>query len=368
MSTARDARSMSQRFLEVTCSCGRTLRAPIEMAGSTIQCWDCKRQVPVPLPQVRRLAFRVLWRGLGEVFKLSVLGPIAAGALVLTVLLIVPLNGVVQALLVLGLAGIGYGELIRRGEMASIGTTGKVVRGILTVVIASLGMVPWFCVPPRLAMGRPPTLTWVGIAVGVVLGVVVPLALVALWAPKPWKAVQSVLRHPIAALATLLVLPVGLALVELVAIGITSWLGMLSFYVVDLYPDAIKIHSRFGISNGGNYTALFFVDRQHFRMYEHHLTHGIPLTIALPASLAQTKHVSLSLWSIDRTDEWYVLVRAAHTLIILAGGLLVLAVQGLWLGLVARLDDPFASPSLPATPPRPDPSRDGQPAPPGPAP
>lgn len=337
MTTARDSRSFRQRFLEVKCPCGRMLRAPVESAGSTIQCWSCKAAVPVPVPRDRRLAGRVLLRGMRDVFNTRTLAAVAVGGVLLTFLLLLPIPGPARALLVLGVAGLGYGEVIRRGELSSMRTAGKVVRGVVTVPLAALGMVPWLFVKDGEGLVRPPVLTATGLAVAAVLAFVVPVVLVLVWAPRPRAALVSLVRHPVATVAAIAMLPVGLALVELVAVGMTSWLAFLSFYVMDLYPHGDHIHARFGISHGGNYTSIYVVDSNHLRLYAHYLTHGIPLAVALPASLGASHDINMTPWSMDQSSVGYLAVRMAHTAVILAAALFALALQGHCLALLARL-------------------------------
>src|SRR5450759_3680242 len=93
MAIARDARPYSRRFIEVNCPCGRTLRAGFESAGATIQCWQCKAAVPVPIPKTPMLAARVLLRAFRDVFAWSILGAVALGVAALVFLLVLPLPG-----------------------------------------------------------------------------------------------------------------------------------------------------------------------------------------------------------------------------------------------------------------------------------
>src|SRR5260221_5987120 len=51
MSIVSQDRPMIMRdHVNVKCQCGRSLRARLDHAGSTITCWDCHASVSVPVP------------------------------------------------------------------------------------------------------------------------------------------------------------------------------------------------------------------------------------------------------------------------------------------------------------------------------
>lgn len=337
MSATSDTRSYSQRYLEVVCPCGRRLRASVDAAGSTIQCWECKATVPVPIPRAPRLAARVLFRGLCDVFSWSLMSGILAGALVLVGLLILPLPGRVQVGVALALLAIGYGEVTRRGELASIGTVGWVIRGLLTLPIALLPMLPSLVLSGSGGMSDPPALVWPGVLMMAGVVVVVPLLLLTIWTPRRFELLRSMARHPFALVFALAVVPLGLVAAEAVGVLVTSWLAWFSYYVVALYPRTVQIAHRFDITSA-NYSCVYFVDAQHLRLYQYYLIHGIPLSSALPASLNLFHLRHLGHWTIELDDWLFLLIRAVHTAIIAVVWLTALTIQAYWLGLIARLD------------------------------
>ena len=90
---------MAERYLHLKCPCGRSLRAGLTKAGSTVRCWDCRGEVSVPLPRMRgRLAAEV-----AEAFRDSAgsetLGRCLAAALVSAALLAVDGAGLALAVL-----------------------------------------------------------------------------------------------------------------------------------------------------------------------------------------------------------------------------------------------------------------------------
>jgi hypothetical protein len=340
MAITRDGRTFAQRYLEVICRCGRTLRASIESAGSTIQCWDCKAVVPVPVPRARLLAARVMLRGLGDVFSVPAMVSLLVATVVLVGLLTVPFPGLVKAFVVFGLLGVGYGMLIRRAELASIGAVAGVVLGLLTLPVMLLAMVPWLVLRGSGGMSRPPVLVWPGVAILAAVAVALPLLLLVLWAPRRLEAVRSLVWHPFATLLALAVVPLGLIAAEVLAIVVSSWLGWFAFYVVALFPNTETIAPRFGI-NGANYNTVYFVDSKHMSLYHYYLAHGVPLSSALPASLDQPRYGTDRPYSIETGDHEYLIVRAVHTAVMVIIWLGALTLQAHWLALIARLEVRF---------------------------
>jgi len=164
-----------------------------------------------------------------------------------------------------------------------------------------------------------------------------PLLLLTIWAPRRLEALRSLVRHPFATAFALAVVPCGLVAAEAIGVLVTCWLGWFSFYVVDLFPATVEIAHRFGIDSG-NYSRVFFVDAHHLRLYLHFLNHGIPLSLALPASLNMGLNFDLRPWTMELDSRLILLIRAAHTAVIAVVCLTALMIQAYWLGLIARLE------------------------------
>src|SRR5947207_462234 len=104
MSIVEPDRSSTRKFLTVACPCGRTLRAPVDMAGQEISCWECHRMVRVPVPRSPERAYRMIIEGLQELTEARWLIPLLLFAATLTCVLCIPHNGILvaAALLVVG--------------------------------------------------------------------------------------------------------------------------------------------------------------------------------------------------------------------------------------------------------------------------
>jgi hypothetical protein len=267
--------------------------------------------------------------------------PSMVGLLIATVvlvgLLIVPCPGPLKASVLLGLVGVCQGVLIRRDELASTRPAAWVVLGLLTLPVMLLAMVPWVVMRGSGGMSPPPALVWPGVAILAAVLVVLPLLLVVLWSPRRLEVLRSLAWHPLATLLVLAVVPFGLIAAEVLGVLVSCWLGWFAFYVVDLFPNTLKIVQKYGI-----YSAIFnnvyFVELNHLNLYGHHLAHGMPLSSALPVSLGQPRHAYDGPWTIETGDVAYLLVRAAHTAVIVFVWLVALTLQAHWLAQVARLE------------------------------
>src|SRR6478672_4842877 len=109
MSIVEPDRSSTRKFLTVVCPCGRSLRAPVDMAGQEISCWECHRMVRVPVPRSPERAYRLIVDGLKEVFEGRWLIPLFLIAAALAGVLCIPYYGVPVGAAVLVLGALGYG-------------------------------------------------------------------------------------------------------------------------------------------------------------------------------------------------------------------------------------------------------------------
>ncbi len=84
MSIVDPERPITRKFLQVVCPCGRALRAPTELGGEEIDCWECHRKVRVPVPKSSERAFRVITDGIRQVYEPQWLFLMFVGAAIVT--------------------------------------------------------------------------------------------------------------------------------------------------------------------------------------------------------------------------------------------------------------------------------------------
>jgi hypothetical protein len=212
-------------------------------------------------------------------------------------------------------------------------------------------MLPWLVLRGSGGMSRPPVLVWPGVVMLAAVAVALPILLLLLWAPRRLEALRSLVWHPLATLLALAVVPLGLIAAEVLTIVVSSWLGWFAFYAVDLFPNTGAHAAQFGIDSA-NYSHVYFVDSTHLNLYRYYLMHGVPLSSALPASLDQSRRATIQPWSIETGNLPYLLVRAAHTAVMVIVWLGALTLQAHWLARIARLEIRFlpvkAEPMAPA--------------------
>jgi hypothetical protein len=348
MSIVEPDRPSTRKFLSVVCPCGRGLRAPTDLAGQEISCWECQRKVRVPVPHSPERAFRVIHDALPEVFEIRWLALLFLGAVALTGVLCVPDIGIPLGTLVLILGALAYGELIRQcgvdfwdfddwkqpGQLAArVGVA--IVFGVCMAAPMLLG---------RGGLGTAPRFSTLGFLLGLVASAVLPLAMFVTYArdndgPMGWRRAGGMLwRNPLATFLALLLFPLGVMVAELVLIVATSYQGMFPFLVLDLFPDSDYFAAQYKIPKFGNYTKFELPETRFYQLYLRRLHHGFTLTSALPASLSRKTDVLASPWTLELVDSGYLMIRAIYTQVAMMILLVFLAVQARWLGAISILE------------------------------
>jgi hypothetical protein len=244
------------------------------------------------------------------------------------------------------LAVLGYGEIVRRRGLASLpgfgpGPGRSARRGTAARVAATLGValvLTNLWVLARGWLAPAPALFNRGLAVGAVLAVVVPLTMLIVWAAAdPRQALKAVALHPFSTLAALAVVPLGLVAAEAAAVAISSYHGLFSFYVIDLFPGAEAIAPKFGVQMLGFYGFPVEPEPGIMGLYRNLLGRGMTLSMALPASFGSIETQQAREWGFAMFSGPYAAYRAFHTFTIASVWLLALTIQARCLCRVAWL-------------------------------
>lgn len=336
-----------------SCSCGRDLRVKSDLAGTSIRCWSCQAEVPVPRARYQRGRSLWLFVGVRDVFTIEACLAIFLGALIVSFSLAIPIVGAGVALALLAAAAVVYREVIRlsglQGSPALPGPAWRVwpVRCAWGLVIA-LGLTAPILMRHVIMDGFGRLIPWrgAGVAAAAALGWgAVPLiTLIGSACDRSGPltvraAMRAVGRHPIATLAGLLIVPAGLVLVEAAVVSITAQQEWFGYLVLDLFPS-IK-SDRLPIHYLPPYDVLF-PDHAHFTEffppYAHGLRLGYSLMGAIPASLARSQDWRVTPWFLLTYDWIYTALRIGMSTLALAGLAFLLAIQARWLGLIPTLD------------------------------
>ncbi len=396
MSILAQDRPATRHHLNVKCRCGRGLRARPEQAGSRITCWDCRAEVKVPVPVAPGdWVARLLRMGARQVLEARTFTLIAVGAVLVTLAMampaligtraagwlarVVPNAGVWVAALALALVMTGYGELLRRGsqgDWTARPAIGLGERAWRTLVCSLAGVA--LALPLLLASASrtPPRTTLGGLAVAAGLIAVFPLVMLATYAargPVRGRAGMvgaTLVRHPVAVVATLLLLPISILAIELALVTMTRIHGSFSFLALDLFPRNPLYQPIFGIPYIGTHDYRLFPERVMTEVYGGGLRGGYSLIGAIPPSLALGTSNGFNTWAVHMGEAGYFRLRMALTVFIVTTMLASLAVQARWLGLLSTMDTrrsgaaPVAvEPALAVTPARASLPKPGSPAP-----
>jgi hypothetical protein len=357
MSIVEPDRSSTRRFLTVVCPCGRALRAPTEMAGGEISCWECHRKVRVPVPRSPERAYRIVSDGLREVFEVRWLFVLFLGAALLTGALCVPGIGIPLATLVLVVGALGYGELIRQcgidvWDFDDWKQPGQLAPRVGVAVLFALGLAAPLWLSPG-GLGHSPRFNTPGLLLGLVGTVTLPVLVFLVFArddagPLGWRRGGGVLlRYPLATCLALAALPVGVMAAELLLFVISGWQGMFPFLILDLFPGSDYFASLYKIPKYGNYTKVELPDSRFLHLYLRRVHQGYTLTAAIPASLSHKTNVLASPWTLELTDSGYLTIRALYNQVSTTVLLVFLAIQSRWLGAISTLDSKRALESNP---------------------
>jgi hypothetical protein len=347
--------------MRVTCSCGTELRVREDQEGSVIRCWKCHAEVPVPSRARERLA-----KGSVEtarrVFRAEAVDQLMWGALVVTGVLALPRVGGWLSLVSLGFAGAWYrgvlqgrSRLALADEEAGEGPRWRAWSQTWAVGLAvGLGWIAPFLLR-HVLLGRSGRFaTWGGPviwAVAVLAWAGVPLAVMATSAHDrsgmagPRWSLQAVRRHPVATVVALLLVPLGLALAEVVVVGGAWFVSWLPCFVLDLFPSYWTNPP--GSIHFENFESIDTVlsNSRLFQIYAQGVRDGYTLVGAIPASLPLGFRTWLRLLGPSWVPWLYLLIRALVSLTLLGWAGALLALQARWLGLIASVDVPRPKPS-----------------------
>jgi hypothetical protein len=344
-------------FIEVKCTCGRSLRARRDQAGTPIQCWDCKAEVVVPHPApwlagpMADVAGQALWS--------QAMAGVAAGAALITAVLLVPRAGLALALGLVAASVHYYGTRMRAVPQReeAIGTA-LVSRRTSLIRVALAVLAPLALVAPLLVRNQghilPPAVAMPGIsrlaAVALAGWLIMPVVILIAYAHDahgplpPRQTLGALARHPLATLAALALFPLVLIVTEAM-LALFAWQqGDLPLLVVDLFPPP-----RFTYVNDGKH--LYFnydgglIDKNYSEsiaalatVYPRALRSGYTLVGTVPPSLPLgLLEVRTNPWDYAVRPESYLILRIGFTFLIAFVGGFALLVQARWLGLIADL-------------------------------
>ncbi len=337
-----------------SCGCGRDLRAKADLAGTTVRCWSCHAEVPVPRAKAGG-GVQVAWllAGVRDLFSAEVILSLLLGGLVVACALAIPVVGGVVGFALLAAAAVVYREIIRISGLQGATVPREPAWRDWPVRYAwGLAIALGLAAPALLrhmvmdAYGWLVPLQGVGVAVAVVLAwFAVPLiALIGSACDRSGpltvrRALAVVGRHPYATFAGLLIVPLGLAVVEVAVMAITAQQDWFGFMVLDLFPG--KKYDRVIPEVIPPYDIVFpehasFPD--FLAHYSRGLRRGYTLIGALPSSLPRFPDKRIWMW-FPLTYVWmYLAVRILYSTLILAASAFLLAIQARWLGLIPTLD------------------------------
>jgi hypothetical protein len=222
-------------------------------------------------------------------------------------------------------------------------------RGLICLAMGTALVVPLVIAAVR---DTPPRVTPAGLAIAAACILVLPLVMLATYFPEGsvgdrLRVIGSMLRrHPMAVLASLLVLPLSLVAIELMLLLVGWVTSTLAFLLIDVFPPRESITILFGrlpfyMTSPTRETWVEITDARDsivFGLYWQSLGQGYTLLGAIPASLALGRTTGYDTIVLE-TGPWvYLGYRMGYTLLIVAGMLSSLAVQARWLGLLSTID------------------------------
>jgi hypothetical protein len=248
---------------------------------------------------------------------------------------------------------IGYGELLRRGSQGDwtarphVGWWARAWRMLICLSAGSALVLPLIYASET---GTVPRLTFQGLSIALGVTVLMPLVMLGTYAPRGsvlgrvGMIGSMVRRHPFAILASLLLLPLSLFVIEglvFVLTRITQDFGLILF---DLFPTRAEIIDftkvpYFIASDHKPTDYRMMPDAQLMGYYGDSLRHGyglmgvIPASLALPTAYGYDPNTSLLL-----SPRGYLIHRMGYTLFIVTCILAVMAIQARWLGLLSTMD------------------------------
>ncbi len=354
MSSAVDPRLTLPSYVSVKCRCGRSLRARPEQFGGEVRCWDCKNAVAVPMPKMGiRLRYGFV-KSFQDIFLLRPSLFLIGLALLLTACMALPLTGPGVVFGMIALLGAGYGDIVRRvsaSESIAPALGGSRTKKAFVVLWRSFLCVclsAWIVIPiwwQPWMKGDLPRFEPAYLAAAVFGWMVLPTMVLASFGQDRMgvlgigRTVRLVIRHPFASLATLLLIPLGLILIEAILVGMLSYQGIFSTVLLDHFamPGSPQVIMNIPFYDNIEYRHVPGAD--YYKHYASLLRQGYTLLSAIPASLnTGTLNQLNTEATIEYTATVYLVIREAYTFLINLIILAILAVQARWLGLLSAVE------------------------------
>lgn len=351
MSSVGSVGTFAKHYLTVVCPCGRPLRAKVELAGSEISCWECHKRVSVPRERATTAeTIGALRAGWNRVFSAEMVGVVLLAAVVVTGLMCVVNAGIPLALVAIVVIAVGYGELIRRDgflgssepEPVERSSRSPWVQGAAALVLGLCLWAPFLLSPQGVgSSARIVGTGWLAVAAGTLF---VPLVMLALFGRDrsgrlgARNALRAAVRHPLAMLAALAIVPLAAVLLEGLLVALTRYFDTLGYLLGDFFPQTEAAGRLLNNATYSLYAPGASSEPSVLNVYLHQLSHGYSLLGAIPPSLSLRMARSAHQISLGQPDTQYFLFRVAATLLSATVMLLALALQARWLGLIASLE------------------------------
>jgi len=354
----------SSSFVMVTCVCGRSLRAKSDQVDQEIRCWDCHQMVRVRDPHQAQKVARELSDSARNVINGPDLASVIVGSLIGTLLFCIPFFGVWCAAVAFALFSSTYGEIIHRTSHGSVRESGpgwiatliprSVVKFLLGTLMAVGTVLPiWYL---NAAYHQSPHWDRIGLTIAFVTWVFIPLFMLIVFDRTDQKNPAAILsyvkifvKHPLALILALAIVPVSLVVVEL-GWGLMFYLtGNLAFFSLEYMPTPLIV------MGSNKYPAVMLSGIPYFQSsdyrtlpssifemtYLENLRHGYSLVGAIPASLSMSTRNELNAAdAIGIFEPFYLIIRLFFTLTTLIFLLTAFSIQARWLGLVLRFERP----------------------------
>lgn len=351
-------------FLHFACSCGRTLRANNDQMGTEIQCWSCHALVTVPRPPSGPVLRRGFNEGCRETMAWPRVGARFLWALGLSGLLLIPRVGPVVAACGLALFAARLTRVAgpKRDRGAAEAATDGAAQWRNGPSNWILGALAGLCIVAPIVFRSTQQLVQVhslesprypAAAVVMVGWVVGPLLMLhALGRRRRWlaglgKTLLTTLRHPVALLATALVLPLGLIVLESLVTAIVYEQGYYKTVCVDLFPRDLAERFFVRPPEGVAFHIETVSEGVCARIHGAGLRRGYSIVGALPMSLAgrlndpfdpRGPFIHFSEWGSLTDPTPYLVFRTIFVLIATTALLTLMELQVRWLGRIAAVE------------------------------
>jgi hypothetical protein len=343
-----------------------------------IRCWECGAEVGVPERDRTGPLIAAMAHAAVDALRWPTAVATLGGAILMAAVLAIPYAGLGLGLaLFVAVFAWGYGGQIRvdvpdldrdpdPGPDASAPRPGSalddeevseprgawVARCVLSVLAALALLAPLVvrnrghAFPP--VGPAPSVLGPLGLALAGWL--VMPIVLLAAYAHDhrgplpPRRALRAMVRHLLATVAALAVLPLGLLATELLVAGLAWEQGQLPVMVADLFPPSWLEQRDDGahmyFDYGGAVLDVKWSDTfdNLVPVYWHGLRRGLTLSGTIPASLSLGPQAARDdLWRFRVGSTHYRVSRFVLTVLIAWSAATLLTIQARWLGLIAAL-------------------------------